>query len=150
MAHFEELYPNRFLKGVTLSTPKTIRILGFVGEMLEGEDGAKEKAVLRYRDKEGEGEIVWCKTNAILTSKLFGDDYTQWAGHLVTIWYDPTVALGKEKVGGIRVYGSPEIALEMRVGIKRPRRKKEEVFILRPTGKAAPAGETPPQPTAHD
>jgi hypothetical protein len=38
----------------------------------------------------------------------------------------------------------------MRVGIKRPRRKKEDVFILKPTGKPAPVGDLPPQPTAHD
>ena len=146
MPHFEELYPNRFLKGVTLATPKTIRILGFVGEALEGDDGVKKKAILKYRDKDGEGEIVWCKTNAILTSKMFGDDFTKWAGHLITIWFDPTVAMGKDKVGGIRVCGSPEITQEMRIGIKRPRRKKEELYILKPTGKApaAAASDVPP------
>jgi hypothetical protein len=67
MGHYEELYPGRFLKGVTLLQPKTIRIVEVVGDVeLEGDDGAvKSKAVLRYKDndkhKDKPGEIVWVR-----------------------------------------------------------------------------------------
>lgn len=137
MPHYDELYPKRFLKATTLERPRVIRILGLGVERLQGDDGEKAKGVLRYRDAAGEGEIVWCHTNAVLTAKALGvDDYTQWAGHLLTIHNDPTVRFGSEVTGGVRVYGSPELAATKRVEIKRPRRRKPEVYTLHRTDKA--------------
>ena len=136
MPHYDELYPGRFLKSATLLEPRTIRIIGLRGEALEGDDGTKAKGVLRYRDAQGEGEIVWCRTNAVLTEHALGTaDFGEWAGRLITIWYDPDVRFGSETVGGIRVYGSPELARDIEVGIKRPRRKKREMYRLRRTDK---------------
>ena len=151
--HFDALYPGRFLKGVTLKGQKTIRILEIFVDKLETDDNKKEpKAILRYRDKEGEGEIVWCKTNAQLAAQVFETPLVeQWAGRLLTIAYDPEVEFGKEKRGGIRVVGSPEMTEPKTVEIKRPRRKKVEVHHLQPTGPRKPAGPpAPPQPTAYD
>lgn len=140
MAHFEELYPGRFLKGPTLSEPRTIRIRKLVGEALEGDDGTKKpKAILKYVGKDGEGEMVCCKTNAMLIAQMFGADHTKWEGKLITLHFDPEVRFGNEKPGGIRVLGSPELTKAMTVRLKRPRRKKEDVFLLQPTGKAAQA-----------
>jgi hypothetical protein len=36
-------------------------------------------------------------------AKLHGNDTKTWAGKWITIWPDPTVSYGSEKVGGIRV-----------------------------------------------
>src|SRR5687767_9934145 len=113
--HYDELYPGRFLKGTTLPHPITIRIVSLGGETLEGDDGEKAKGILRYRTagpngKPIEGEIVWCKTNAILTAAIFATpDYAAWSGRLLTIGHDPSVTFGKERIGGIRVVGSPEL-----------------------------------------
>ena len=132
--HYDELYPGRFLKATTLTAPRTIRILSLGGELLPGDDGEKSKGILKYRDELGVGEIVWCKTNAALTARALGtDDYTQWANRLITIANDPSVMFGGERVGGIRVCGSPELKAEKRVEIKRPRRKKPDTFLLYPT-----------------
>lgn len=134
MPHFDELYPGRFLKAAVLERPRTIRILGLRIENLAGDDGEKAKGVLRYRDASGEGEIVWCRTNAILTARALGtDDYAEWAGKLITIHNDPSVTFGRERTGGIRVYGSPELTAPRKVEIKRPRRRTPEVYVLRPT-----------------
>jgi hypothetical protein len=154
MPHYDELYPGRFLKGSTLEHPITIRILSLGGEVLEGDDGEKAKGVLKYRtagpNGPVNGEIVWAKTNAILTAKALGtDDYTAWAGHTITIANDPSIMFGKEKVGGIRVVGSPELKLTLIVDVKRPRRKKPERYTLRPTdaqGRVRQGtGPTPPE-----
>lgn len=148
MPHFEELYPGRFLKGVTLAKPKTIRITAFAPEALENDDGKKvPKAILKYRDKDGEGEMVCCKTNAALIAAMYGPDFSTWPGKLVTLHFDTSVRFGAEKPGGIRVLGAPELAKALEVTIKRPRRKKPEVYLLQPTGaKPAqqPAGAPPP------
>lgn len=167
MAHdLDELYPGRFLKGRTLERPMTIRIVSVGGEDLEGDKGVKFKAVVKYkaRDKDGQivdGEIVWNKTNALLAAAVFGTrDFTTWAGRLITIAFDPKVKLGSETPGGIRVSGSPELAEPKRVEIKRPRRKAE-VYTLLPTdgqgrtrtlapNAAPPNSAPPPDPDAPD
>jgi hypothetical protein len=153
MGHFEELYPGRFLKGVTLLAPKTIRIVEVVGNVeLEGDDGAvKSKAVLRYKDgdkhKDKPGEIVWVRTNAQLAAVALNEpDYTKWGGRLLTIHHDKTVAFGKEKKGGIRVLGSPDMTSSVEVAIKMPRRKHPLIYVLQPTGKTGPAKATGPAP----
>lgn len=139
MPHFDELYPGRFLKGTTLERPITIRIVEMVGEQLEGDDGMKAKGVLKYRTagKDGQpvnGEMVFAKTNAILTAAALGTaDYKAWAGHTITIAHDPGVMFGRERVGGIRVIGSPELKGPLSVEVKRPRRKRADTYTLQPT-----------------
>lgn len=150
MPHFDELYPGRFLKGTTLAGPMTIRITSMGGEKLEGDDGMKAKGILKYQSKNGPGEIVWCKTNAILTAAILGEDYTQWAGKLITIFHDPSVKFGPEKVGGIRVYGAPTLTANKTVSVKRPRRKTPDVFTLRPTGKPPAKSAAPAPPPAEE
>lgn len=155
MPSYETLYPGRFLRGATLEHPITIRILSLGGEVLEGDDGEKSKGILKYRAAGNvTGEIVLAKTNAILIAKMLGtDDFTAWAGHTITIANDPNVMFGKERVGGIRVCGSPELTRTIVVNVKRPRRKNPERYTLRPTDKdgrvrqdtaPAPAEEPPP------
>ena len=154
MGHFEELYPGRFLKGVTLMQPKTIRIVEVVGDVeLEGDDGLiKSKAVLRYKDndkhKDKPGEIVWVRTNAQLAAVALNEpDHTKWGGRLLTIHHDKTVQFGKEKKGGIRVLGAPDMKASVEVAIKMPRRKHPIIYQLHPTGKATPA-KADPKPDA--
>jgi hypothetical protein len=167
MPDFETLYPSRFTKGPTLERPLTIRIVSVRGELLEGDDGEKSKAVMTYnaagpRDADGKptavrGEIVLAKTNALLIAAILGTrDFAAWAGHTVTIHYDPNVRFGKDKPGGIRVCGSPELTKTIEVKIKRPKRKNTEDYTLVPTGNdgrprqagaapaPAPAPEAPP------
>lgn len=157
MADFETLYPGRFLKKEVLATPKVVRILAVTSTELESESGAKEpKVIVKYKAADGEGEIVWCKTNAVLTAEALGTrEYNEWVGKLITIYNNPNVDLKGKKVGGIRVFGSPEMKTTKKVSIKRPRRKNPEVYELVPTdnkGKAvagkkqeaAPSTDAPP------
>lgn len=139
MAHYDELYPGRFLKGKTLMHPITVRIVALGGEELEGDDGAKYKAVLKYHTagpdgKPVAGEMVFAKSNAMLAEAIFGtSDYKRWVGHLITIGYNPDIVLGNEKVGGLRIVGSPELKKTITVDVKRPRRKKPDRYMLQPT-----------------
>lgn len=149
MADYETLYPGRFLKKEALPAPKTIRIIDVIQTVLEGEKGQETKVVIKYRDKTGDGEIVWCKTNAALTAHALNErDAEKWKGRLITIYNNPNVDLAGRKVGGIRVYGSPELTKAITVEIKRPRRKKPEVYQLVPTGKAKPEAPPAEEPVA--
>lgn len=135
MPDYETLYPGRFLKKETLAAPKVIRILKITVSSLENEKGQmEEKATLSYKAADGDGEMTWPKTNSVLTAIVLGTrDYEEWKGRLITIAHDPTVMFGGKKVGGIRVFGSPEIKTAKKVEIKRPRSKKLDVYHLVPT-----------------
>lgn len=160
MPDIDELSPGRFLKGRTLERPTVIRIVSVAGEPLEGDDGDKRiKGIVKCRAAGPDGkpvdhEIVWCRTNALLAAAALGTrDYTAWSGKLLTIWFDASVRLGRELVGGIRVCGSPELKAPLRVEVKRPRRRQPEVYMLQPTDNqgrtrtaAPPAQEQPREP----
>lgn len=153
MADWELLYPGRFLNKVALVVPKVIRITDVTQTMLttlkKGKEVEELKVVIKYRDSEGEGEIPWNKTNAALTAYALEErDVSKWANHLITVMHDPNVMFGGEKLGGIRVCGSPEMKAVKRVEIKRPRRSKPEVYTLTPTDKnGAPIAGKKPAPT---
>lgn len=134
MPDYETLYPGRFLKKESLAAPKVIRVTAINVTELEGEKGVEPKVIVKYKAADGEGEIVWCKTNSALTAVALNErDYLKWAGRLLTIHNNPQVDLKGKKVGGIRVCGSPEMKEAKTVEIKRPRRKKPEVYRLVPT-----------------
>jgi hypothetical protein len=147
MPDYETLYPGRFLKKETLAEWKVIRILAVTSVELENDKGKLEdKVTVKYRDAKGEGEIVWPKTNSVLTAVALGErDYQKWVGHLVTIGHDPTVMFGGKRVGGVRVVGSPEMKEPKKVEIKMPRKKRPDVYHLVPTDKkgVALAGTSP-------
>lgn len=151
MADYEVLYPGRFMKKETLAAPKVIRVVAVNTSVLEGEKGPEQKVILKYKAADGDGEIVWNKTNAALTAAALNErEYDKWIGRLLTVHNNPTVDLAGKKVGGIRVCGSPEMAAPKRIEIKRPRRKKPEVYELTPTDMkgrprtaSAPANEAP-------
>jgi hypothetical protein len=142
MADYETLYPGRFLKKEALAAPKVIRIDAIHVTELEGERGVENKVVMQYSAADGKGEMVVCKTNAALIAHVLNErDYEKWIGHYVTIYNNPNVDLAGKKVGGIRIFGSPEMKAAKTVEIKRPRRKKGEIYKLVPTdGKGVPKG----------
>jgi hypothetical protein len=136
MPDWSVLYPGRFLKKEALEAPKVIRIVKLTVTELEGEKGVESKVVLSYKSADGAGEMILCKSNAELISHALGTrDHEAWIGHYVTIHNNPTIDLGGKRVGGIRVWGSPEMTKVVTVEIKRPRRKKGEIYRLVPTDK---------------
>jgi hypothetical protein len=147
MPDWSVLYPGRFLKKEALEAPKVIRIVKLTVTELEGEKGVESKVVLSYKSADGAGEMILCKSNAELISHALGTrDHEAWIGHYVTIHNNPTIDLGGKRVGGIRVWGSPELKSPLTVEIKRPRRKKGEIYKLVPTdkkGNAIVAGSEP-------
>lgn len=153
MPDFDVLYPGRFLKGRTLEAPKLIKILKVGGEELEGEDNNKElKAILTYTDESGKSmQAVWCKTNSELVAALYGRDFTAWTGKYIAIYFDPSVKVKGVQKGGIRVWGAPASVLSSpkQVEIYRPRRKKPDVYTLRPwVGARKAAAQPSPQESA--
>lgn len=157
MPDYESLFPGRFLKKTDLERPTVIKILEVspAGDALVEEPPKnakkppkkeKAKGIVVFAYKAGSlgsfigKEMILNKTNAALLAHALDErDFTRWAGHYVTLYDDPTVRWAGEEVGGIRVFGSPEMSRKKRVEIKMPRRSSSEFYDLTPTNAAGRA-----------
>ncbi|UOF77350.1 hypothetical protein [Caudoviricetes sp.] len=116
--NYDDLYPGRFLKAGNFNGRKvTLTIKDYDLETLEGENGEKKaKAIIHF--EETPRALVACKTNGLCFKAMFGADLTAWVGKKVFLY--PAEWNGEP---AIRVWGSPEIANDIDVEIKLPRRK---------------------------
>lgn len=114
---YDQLYPGRFIKAVELLGKKvTLTIADVELEDLEGDDGKKTKALMRF--KETPKMLVLCKTNGLAVKEMFGKEIAAWIGKRITIFED--VWNGEPAT---RIWGSPDIQEEFEVTIALPRRR---------------------------
>ena len=136
--NFDQLYPGRFLKAGILDGKRvTLTISSVQHEKLEGEKGTELKAIMAFIGKEM--QLVLCKTNALCIKAMFGPILANWAGKKVTLYE------GKVEVSGpmkgqpcIRIWGSPEIADDMTISIKHPKKKAFEVVLHKTPTQSVP------------
>jgi hypothetical protein len=109
---------------------------------LEDDKGkTRSRPVVYFREtKRG---WVLNKTSAQALSALFGHETDKWAGKRVSLGAE-LVQFGKERVLGIRVRGSPDIASPVTFDLKLPRKRPQKVTLVPTGGKPAPG----PAPTA--
>ena len=127
----DQLNYEDFLGGVT----RTVTIAGV-------KKGTKEQ---QY-DVQIEGDQrVWRPAVTVLKLLVaaWGDDATQWVGRRATLYGDPEVTFGREKVGGIRVSHLSHIdgPVVANLTVTRGKRQKHTVQPLADTP-PAPAGPT--------
>lgn len=141
MADYETFFPGRFLKGAQIppGKPTKIEIVGCKADELPNDDGGEDQKLLLLikmrlptTGQVGNIEVVWNKTNCILTSEGYGRDTEGWIGKVLFIHLDEKVKVGKETKGGIRVYGFPSSVWPetKTIEIKRPRRKVPDRYVL--------------------
>jgi len=150
--HYRAMFRGDYIAAVELpegrEVTRTIRDVRMVA--MEQSDGTvKEKPVCYFR--ESDRGWVLNRTNAECLAAMFGEDTADWSGSRVTI-HREQVSLGREKVPGIRVVGSPDLDRPVRAEVKLPRRKPRKV-TLRVTGdgkRSAPEPDGRPVPPEYD
>ena len=103
---------------------------------LEGEDGTKKGRPVVFFRETRRGWVL-CKTTAQSLAAMFTPETDTWTGKRVTL-VSEIVNVGKEKVPGIRVKGSPDLTAAVTFDLKLPRKKPRKVTLV-PTAKDAPA-----------
>jgi hypothetical protein len=117
---YDDLYPGRFLKAADLKGKKvTLKIVDVDIEELEGDDGKKIKGLVSFEGRQK--KLIACKTNGLCLREMFGRQIADWIGKRVTIYEDQW-----NGEPAIRVWGSPDIAEEIRFVITLPRRRPFE------------------------
>ena len=135
---FDQLFPGRFIKaGLMLGKTPTFTITSVDTEELPQEKGGdRTRGVLSFR--ETKLQIVLNRTNGECLKAMFGRSVQDWAGKRVTLCTDKDRdPSGGGMVDCIRVFGSPDIAQDITVEVKLPRRKAKPRTLKR-TGQAAP------------
>ena len=148
--NFDQLYPGRFLKAGTLDGHQaTVTIAKIEHEKLEGEKGVELKAIFTFVGKDM--QLVCCKTNAMCIKAMFGPMLADWIGKRITLFEGKVETPGK-MFGQpcLRIWGSPEIAADLTVQIKHPKKKAFDMVMHKvearpgPGAAATPAKATPP------
>ncbi|NLT48394.1 MAG: hypothetical protein GXX92_08265 [Clostridiales bacterium] len=79
----------------------TVTIARHSEEEVQNEKGKSLKGVLYFR--ENIKPLILNVTNGKTIAKIYGKDADGWVGKRISLYYDPTVKVGKEVVGGTRV-----------------------------------------------
>lgn len=72
-----------------------------------------------------------CKSMGRLIAHCWGVDYENWAGRSMTLYRDPDVMFGGEKVGGIRISHMSHIERRAEIALTKARGKKA-IFTVEP------------------
>lgn len=96
---------SNFLKKEDLPNPAKVIIKSI--DLMEFEQDGKpqRKLVLEFEGKEK--KLACNKTNARTIAALHGDETDNWPGKEIILYNDPTVSMGDQIVGGIRVQYIP-------------------------------------------
>lgn len=155
--HFDDLYPNRFLKAGNLGDkPVTVTIAAVSHDNLEGDKGVEQKVILSF--ERTPKQLVLCKLNAHCIKAMFGAKVAEWIGKRVTLYAtDQIMPMATKKADDrycVRVYGSPDIAADFSFEWRPPKRKALVLTMraVKGSGTApqspatAPASPAPQQP----
>lgn len=101
--HFELLFPSEYIKHVELQGKDvTLTIKKVWLDNLQMRGGRKKKkGVLAF--EETEKKLVLGRENAEIIVGLYGKYTSDWVGKRITIYPDPNVMFGTQKVGGTRI-----------------------------------------------
>lgn len=100
-----------------VGTTKTITVTGV--RVVMGE----QPVTINYEGDNGK-PYKPAKTMARVLMFAWGDDETQWVGKSMTLYCDPEVTFGRDKVGGIRISHLSDIRGDMEVVITKTRGRR--------------------------
>jgi hypothetical protein len=102
-------------------------------------DTAEQPVSIHYEGEDGR-PFKPCKTMRKVLILAWGQDGSTWAGKSMTLYNDPTVTFGREKVGGIRISHLSDIARDIAVSLTATKGKKtlHTIKALQPV-RAVPA-----------
>lgn len=136
--HAALLNPSKYIKGAEfLGKDVTYTIKSVRREELEKDDETTESKGIIYFSDEAKGWVSNV-TNTKALVAMFGTETDNWIGKRVTLWFDENVRAFGDKVGGIRVRGSPDLAQPVSFDLKLMKKKKQKITLIK-TGTAQPA-----------
>lgn len=101
MPNIHELIPSRYIKKDDIGAGALCTIRGISRENVSNEDNPEEKVVLTL--DEFDKKFVANITNIFMIVSVYGEDYSEWIGKKIVLYFDPTIQFKGKVTGGIRV-----------------------------------------------
>ena len=103
MPHFKKYFPTGFIDESDLPEPRQVTIESVKVEdvQLPGTSSKERKVVLAFVG--AKKRMILNKTNAKRIAKMHGNKTEGWTGKEITLYFDPSVMFGRDRVGGVRV-----------------------------------------------
>ena len=101
MPSIHDLLPSKYLKKDDIGAGKLVTIAGVARENVGTDDEPQEKVVLKFN--EFDKGFVANLTNVYAIAAIYGDDYTDWIGKQIVIYFDASVMFKGKQTGGLRV-----------------------------------------------
>lgn len=132
--------PGKYLSKDDFDPPVLAQIASVSAEMIEGDDGARQKPVLYImgpsRPIDVTRGVILNGTNWDSIVAITGeDDSDNWTGKQIVLYHDPNVMFGRQKIGGIRIR-APKQAGPASAPTAKP--------VAKPQPKPEPQDEPPP------
>jgi hypothetical protein len=148
--NYDELFPGRFLKAGLFVTPRTLTIKRIDTEPMPQDDGRdRVRGIISF--ERTDKQLVLNSTNGQCLRAMFGSALVEWIGKRVTFQSEQD-RFGKDVVDAIRIVGSPDLAQDLTIEVKLPR-KKPKSRVLRKTvanGRTSQPRQAPPAPPPPD
>jgi hypothetical protein len=96
-----DLFPSNYLTKDDLPTPRVLVMTNVTRKDVWRKNGKQLVVILHFGGKAK--PLVLNKTNAQVIARIHGNDTSLWANKPIEVYHDPSVMLGRERVGGLRV-----------------------------------------------
>jgi hypothetical protein len=101
MPNIHELIPSKYIKKDDIGPGALCTIRAVARENVGTEENQEEKVVITF--DEFDKKFVCNLTNIYAIVAVYGEDYSEWLGKKIVLYFDPTVQFKGKVTGGIRV-----------------------------------------------
>jgi hypothetical protein len=101
MPSIHELLPSKYIKKDDIGAGALCTIRGISRENVGTEDAPQEKVTIEL--DEFDKKFVANVTNVYAIAAVYGEDYAEWVGKKIVLFYDPSIQFKGKVTGGIRV-----------------------------------------------
>lgn len=103
----DDLFPSQYLKQSDVPRPLVGTIQSIKHEEIQDKGAKKMKPILYITG--APKPLVLNRVNAQSIASIYGDDSNNWIGKPIEIYTDPTVMMGRDRVGGLRLRAPQQI-----------------------------------------
>src|ERR1022692_1041008 len=102
-----EMFPSNYLTKEDFPSPRVLVMSTVTRKEVWRKNGKQMAVVLHFNGNVK--PMVLNKTNARMIARIYGTDTALWANKPISVYHDPNVMLGRDKVGGLRVRAAAEV-----------------------------------------
>ena len=105
--NLNEMFPSNYLTKEDLPSPRVLVMSNVTRKEVWRKNGKQMAVVLHFNGNVK--PMVLNKTNALVIARIYGTDTALWTNKPISVYHDPNVMLGRDRVGGVRVRAAADV-----------------------------------------